>query len=79
MIFLTFYLSIKDDADIKMLGMLFLTSDTNVEARDRLHCRFEITVLVRFGSVWFWLLVTALLIVWSQNLLLCPLHQKLRI
>ena len=62
-----------------VLGMLLLTSDTNVEARDRLHCRFEITVLVRFVSVWFWLLVTALLIVWSQNLLLCPLHQKLRI
>ena len=41
------------------------------------NARFQITVLVRFGSVWFWL-VTVLLIVWPRSLLLRPFH-KLRI
>ena len=36
------------------------------------------TVLVCFGSVWFWL-VTVLLIDWPLNLLLCPFHKKPRI
>ena len=40
--------------------------------------RFQITVLVRFGSVWFWL-VTVILIVWPRSLLLCHFHKKLRI
>ena len=42
--------------------------------------QFQITVLVRFGSVWFWL-VTVLLIVWPRSLLLYPFrfHKKLRI
>ena len=40
--------------------------------------RFQITVLVHFGLVWFWL-VMVLLIVWSRSLLLCPFHKKLRI
>ena len=40
--------------------------------------RFQITVLVRSGSVWFWL-VTVLLIVCPRSLLLCPFHKKLRI
>ena len=39
---------------------------------------FQITVLVRFGPVWFWL-VTVSLIVWPRSLLLCPFHKKLRI
>ena len=34
--------------------------------------------MVRFGSVWFWL-VTVLLIVCPRSLLLCPFHKKLRI
>ena len=40
--------------------------------------RFQIKVLVRFGSVWLWL-VMVLLIVWPRSLLLCPFHKKLRI
>ena len=40
--------------------------------------RFQITVLVHFGSVWFWL-VTVLIIVWPRSLLLCPFLKKLRI
>ena len=40
--------------------------------------RFQITVLVRFGSLWFWL-VTVLLTVWPRSLLLWPFHKKLRI
>ena len=39
---------------------------------------FQITVLVRFSSVWF-SLVTVLLIVCPRSLLLCPFHKKLRI
>ena len=42
------------------------------------NARFQITVLVRLGSVWFWL-VTVLLIVCPRSLLLCPFHKKLRI
>ena len=42
------------------------------------NTQFQIAVLVRFGSVWFWL-VTVLLIVWPRSLLLCPIHRKLRI
>ena len=38
---------------------------------------FQITVLVRFSSVWF-SLVTVLLIVCPRSLLLCPFHKKLR-
>ena len=37
---------------------------------------FQITVLVRFSSVWF-SLVTVLLIVCPRSLLLCPFHKKL--
>ena len=40
--------------------------------------QFQVTVLVRLGSVWFWL-VTVLLLVWPQSFLLCPFHKKLRI
>ena len=40
--------------------------------------RFQITVLVRSCSVWFWL-VKVLLIVWPRSLLLCPFQKKLRI
>ena len=40
--------------------------------------QFQITVLVHFDLVWFWL-VTVLLIVWPQSLSLCPFHKKLRI
>ena len=36
---------------------------------------FQITVLVRFTSVWF-SLVTVLLIVCPRSLLLCPFHKK---
>ena len=36
---------------------------------------FQITVLVRFSSVWF-SLVTVLLIVCPRSLLLCPFHKK---
>ena len=39
---------------------------------------FQITILVRFSSVWF-SLVTVLLIVCPRSLLLCPFHKKLRI
>ena len=39
---------------------------------------FQISVLVRFSSVWF-SLVTVLLIVCPLSLLLCPFHKKLRI
>ena len=39
--------------------------------------RFQITVLVRFSSVWF-SLITVLLIVCPRSLLLCPFHKKLR-
>ena len=42
------------------------------------YARFQITVLVRYGSVWFWL-VTVLFIVCPRSLLLCPFHKKLRI
>ena len=36
---------------------------------------FQITVLVRFRSVWF-SLVTVLLFVYPRSLLLCPFHKK---
>ena len=42
------------------------------------NAQFQIMILVRFGSAWFWL-VTVLLIVWSRSLLLCSFHKKLRI
>ena len=53
-----------------------ITKDLN--SASETNARFQITVLVRFGSVWFWL-VTVLLTVWPRNLLLCPFHKKLRI
>ena len=43
-----------------------------------INAPFQITVLVRFSSVWF-SLVTVLLIVCPRSLLLCPFHKKLRI
>ena len=47
-------------------------------AHDGKIAPFQITVLVRFSSVWF-SLVTVLLIVYPRSLLLCPFHKKLRI
>ena len=44
----------------------------------RYIARFHITVLVHFGSVWFWL-VTVFLIVWPRSLSLCPFQKKLEI
>ena len=40
--------------------------------------RFQITVLVQYGSERFWL-VTVLLIICPRSLLLCPFHKKLGI
>ena len=53
-------------------------TDTTISG-ERTHdeniARFQITVLVRFSSVWF-SLVTVLLIVCPRSLLLCPFHKK---
>ena len=63
-------------------GLCFMTKNYNISlvwlVTHWCIARFQITVLVRFGSVWFWLF-TVLSIVWPQSLLLCPFHKKLRI
>ena len=58
-------------------GFLFYTS-VKVAVKAVNNVRFQITVLVRFSSVWFWL-VTVLVTVWLGSLLLCPFQKKLRI
>ena len=61
----------------KLIGCHEINSMTLIRVDDMYNARFQITVLVRFGSVWFWL-VTILLVVWPRSLLLCPYHKKLR-